>query len=144
MEKKFRGKGLVSLAGQLQENGGVRRIQGEWTLYHGESGGGITGAFRIKEDDKRWTGIFENRGKKARQWMCLYVTLDEENPGKVTGEGRDAVGKFNLIDGKIIKKDLHRVFKFGRKYLEADHTEWFQTEWDEPEPKKEEEQKKEE
>ena len=55
--------------------------------------------------------------------MTLYITLDEENPGKVNGEGRDLNGKFSIMDGKIIKKDLHRVFKFGRKYIEADHTE---------------------
>ena len=30
-----------------------------------------------------------------------------------------------IIDGKIIKKDLHRIFKFGKKYIDSDYTVWF-------------------
>ena len=30
MDKKFRGKALVNLVGQLQEKAGVRRMQGDW------------------------------------------------------------------------------------------------------------------
>ena len=57
--------------------------------------------------------------------MTLYEVLDEENQGKVAGEGKDDIGKFSIVDGKIIKKELHRTFKFAKKYLDADHMEWF-------------------
>lgn len=30
---------------------------------HGEIGG-ITGVFKIKEEEKKWSGVFENNGKK--------------------------------------------------------------------------------